>query len=132
MKKKIFLVLGLFTMGLMSVAFVSTIKTTDLSVLIGNLEAVAAGDAPNFKKKVVFETGKVFKITEITGTVDGKYTIGGIFSEDPSYVSAGASIKASSEDGHLKKCEDADKAQEVTCSTDKKWKMCNSSNCLHE
>ncbi len=41
MKKKIFLVLGLFTMGLMSVAFVSTIETSNLSSLIANIEALA-------------------------------------------------------------------------------------------
>ena len=36
MKKKIFLVLGLFTMGLMSVVFVSTIETSNFSSLIAN------------------------------------------------------------------------------------------------
>ena len=71
MKKKIFLVLGLFTMGLMSVAFVSTIETSNLSVLIGNLEAIAEGDDDD---KKTFQIAEETKSVEIGITTEEGYS----------------------------------------------------------
>ena len=64
MKKKIFLVLGLFTMGLMSVAFVSTIETSNLSSLIANIEALELSSResldtnyPRYEEKCTINVG---------------------------------------------------------------------------
>ena len=132
MKKKIFLVLGLFTMGLMSVAFVSTIKTTDLSVLIGNLEAVAANDDAKFMKVRTVETGQKFKVTSVTVTGDAKTDIKeGQISDSDISASGDITIVCSSVDSHKITCPATTVAQTVECIAGDGWVACNTSGCNH-
>ena len=76
MKKKIFLVLGLFTMGLMSVVFVSTIETSNLKSLIANVEALALSSRESLdtsytrtESKCTVNVGVKGKIKLMGGTI---------------------------------------------------------------